>query len=213
MNSVRQLEIQNQHAIHCCRNYFPNITELIINYRSNGENQRLYPTSFNSIIPLHQLTKFILRSYSDDFSTIVKLLQYTPNISTLEIDDVSFGSSDLVSIEKSEIFQLVSQTNNIRNMIIHRNQILNIKKFLVNLCPRLYQLSFTYDLDSQLFLQFLSSNDNERLNYLYLLSMTCVPNYEQMRKLKKFIDSKKIFNQYSIQVQYNIFNMNMHLWW
>ncbi len=66
MNSVHQIEIRNE------------------------QSKNLLSISLSNIIPLNQLTKFVLHFYYDDFSEIIKLIQCISNIHTFEIGCASF---------------------------------------------------------------------------------------------------------------------------
>jgi hypothetical protein len=56
INSVHHLEIHDEQAIINCVKYFPNTTELTISYDVVNKHENGLSNSFNSIIPLKQLT-------------------------------------------------------------------------------------------------------------------------------------------------------------
>jgi hypothetical protein len=79
MNSVHQIEIQDEEAITDCQKYFPHVTEVSIFFDTPGRNKHHRLIHLGNIIPLKQLTKFTLRSYQNDFSKIIDLFQCISN--------------------------------------------------------------------------------------------------------------------------------------
>ncbi|CAF0843357.1 unnamed protein product [Rotaria sordida] len=212
MNFVQQIEIRNEKAMINCQNYFPNVTGLIILFNFGEQSKNLLSNSLNNIIPLNQLTKFILRSYHNDFYKIIELLQCMPNIHTFEIGHTSLKDSNLVSIQQSHTFRLVSQTNKIQNMIIECQCTLKEIQFLINLCPQLQQLTIDKsDKDFESFLRCLLSNINEKLNYLFLLCIASI-NQKETNILETLIKSEKLLHPHSPQIKYHSFNRKTYLW-
>ncbi len=213
MNSVHQIELRSEQAITDCQKYFPNVTEVSILFDTPGQNKHHRLIHLGNIIPLNQLTKFILCSYQNDFCKIIDLFQYMPNIHTFKIENLLLQDSDLVSIQQSNTFRLVSQTNKIQNMIIQYQSELKEMKFLFNLCPRLQQLTISKSgkmLES--FFQNLLSNVNEKLNHLFLLCITSI-NRKETQILETLIRSERLLSQYSLQIKYESFDHNTYLWW
>lgn len=209
-NSVRQLTILHAEEIIRCKNYFPNVRELIIFDRFPWQSQNLRSDSLNSVIPIGQLTKLVLHSYPDNLFWIIKLLKHTRNLHTLEIDSVSYGTTSLILLRESQAFREASRTNHIRNLIIRPCYIDHIE-FLIDLCPRLHQVSLSFG-NSQKLLRILFFNGNHRLNDLYLLQITHVFE-ERMKDLKTFIMQQRRLDQYSLETQYDQLNRYMYLWW
>ena len=97
----------------------------------------------------------------------------------------------------SDTFQLISQTNNIRNMIIKYDFTLQEINLLIILCPRLQQFSIKKSNNSfQTFLQLLLSNIHEKLKDLFLLCITHVSSKET-ENFKTFINSENLLYGYS----------------
>ena len=119
INAVQSVKIQQQEEdIIYCKYDFSNTTELPILYYLEKNNEDFLLTSFNNIIPLKQLTKLVIEIYADTFIDIIELLLLSPNIHIFQVGRVSFNYSDLITIENSEIFELLSKRNNIKQMII-----------------------------------------------------------------------------------------------
>ena len=76
--------------------------------------------------------KLVIENYSNSFIEIIELLLLLPNIHIFQINLVSLEYSDLISIENSETYQLLSKRNNIKHVIIMLNCTLKITKFFIN---------------------------------------------------------------------------------
>jgi len=72
---------------------------------------------------------------------MLELLRFLSHIHTQVFYPKSFNNIDLISIQQNETFQIVSNTNNIRNVIIKEYCTFEQLKLFVYLCPRLQQLS------------------------------------------------------------------------
>ncbi|CAF4970092.1 unnamed protein product [Rotaria sp. Silwood1] len=207
MNFVHQVEIRTEKVMINLQKYFPNVTELIIVFSSTEQSKNLLSNNLNNILPVNQLTKFVLRSYYDDFYKIIKLLQCIPNLHIFEIRcSTSFQDSNLISIQQSDAFRLISQTNKIQHMIIGYQCTLNEIKFLVNLCPQLQQFTIDKsDKNLESFLRCLLSNINERLNHLFLLCIASI-NQKETKILETLIKSEKLLNPCSLEIKYDSFD-------
>jgi hypothetical protein len=113
MSSVHHVDIQNENAVLRCRHDFPNAMKLTIGCNSNDEYNNSVLTKLKDIISLTQITKLDLHLPYNSFSTIIELLHNVPKLHTFEIHCFPYSITDLVSIENSEIFRLLSSSNNI----------------------------------------------------------------------------------------------------
>ncbi len=212
IDSVVHVRIQNEEAISSCKAYFPNATGLTILRGFVDQIEYPFSTNLNRIIPLKQLTKLKVADIYDSFSEIIELLYYTPNIHTLKIILVACCKTDLILLQQSETFQLVSKTNNIKKLTIVSNNILKVIKFLVTLCPQLQHLTINTCEDGlKPVLQFLLSKDNNNTRYLRSLRIERISENE-METLKTFLESEILINICFIKVNENIRN-TMYLWW
>ncbi|CAF3834939.1 unnamed protein product [Rotaria sp. Silwood1] len=214
INPVQFIKIQEQEEIINCRYYFPNAIELTLSYSYEKKNQNILLTSFNNIIPLKQLTKLVIHICPDRFVEIIELLLLSPNIHTFEIHCVSLKYSDLISIENSETFQLLSKTNNIKEIIIMLDCTLEITKFFVNLCLRLQYLTMKISNNNnlQLVLSFLFSKNNYITHNLFLLCIKSMSNTE-FDILENFIVLQELFDVYLTKTKVNRYYNDVYLWW
>ncbi|CAF1127888.1 unnamed protein product [Rotaria sordida] len=213
INPVQFVKIQEQEEIINCRYYFPNAIELTLSYFYEKKNQNFHLTSFNNIIPLKQLTKLVIHICPDRFVEIIELLLLSPNIHTFEIHCESLKYFDLILIENSETFQLLSKTNNIKEIIIMLDCTLEITKFFVNLCLRLQYLTMKISNDNlQLVLSFLFSKSNYITHNLFLLCIKYMSNTE-FDILENFIVLQESFDVYLTRTKVNPYNNDVYLWW
>ncbi|CAF1375082.1 unnamed protein product [Rotaria sp. Silwood1] len=213
INSVQFVKIEEYEDIINCKYDFPNATELTILYCYEKQNQNFLLTSFNNIIPLKQLTKLVIDSYSNSFIEIIELLLLSPNIHIFQIDLVSLEYSDLISIENSETYQLLSKTNNIIQMIIMLDCTLEIIKFFINLFPRLQYFTMRISNDNiKPVLSLLFSKDNYNTQNLFSLCIKHMSD-EEFDILKNFIGLEKLFDVYLTRVKRDMYDDKVYLWW
>ncbi|CAF4205155.1 unnamed protein product [Rotaria sordida] len=156
-----------------CKTYFPNAIKLTLRYNSSNESEYSLPTILNHILPLKQLTQLPINSPNIHFEVVIELLHFLPNLHTLMFNLESFNNIDLVLIQQNETFQIVSNTNTIRNMIIKSNCTFQQLKLLINICPQIQQLSMCiHKIFLEVALLFLLSNDNEYTHELHSLCIT-----------------------------------------
>lgn len=150
MNSVQHLEIQKKLETTNFMKYFPNVTQLTICCNFTLDDNYFNIIYLKDLIPLNQLTKLTIEYYHSSFTKILQLISYTHNLHTLIMNSVSFEKLNLSLFEHHEIYQLVSQTNNIKQIHITWPSTLEEIKHLVQLFPRLQYLTiheYTDDLN------------------------------------------------------------------
>ena len=162
---------------------------------------------------MKQLTKLFINSYSHSFIEIIELLLLSPNIHIFQIHLVSLENSDLISIENSETYQLLSKTNNIKQMIIMLDCTLEITKFFINLFPRLQYFTMQISNDNiKPVLSLLFSKDNYNTQNLFSLCIQHMSD-EKFDMLKNFIGLEKLFDVYLTRVKRDIYDDKVYLWW
>jgi len=162
---------------------------------------------------LKQLTKLVINSYSNSFIEIIELLLLSPNIHIFQIHLVSLQNSDLISIENSETYQLLSKTNNIKQMIIMLDCTLEITKFFIYLFPRLQYFTMRISNDNiKPVLSLLFSKDNYNTQNLFSLCIKYMSD-EEFDILKNFIGLEKLFDVYLTRVKRDIYDDKVYLWW
>ncbi len=157
---------------------------------------------------MKKLTELIIDESDFTFYMIIDLLTFMPNIHTLTINSILIQKDDLLLIEKSENFQMVSKTNNIRNVTIQKEPIFDELKLLLNLCPQLQHLTMRYETGVVPLLRVLLSNNHPHLCSLSVKDSLLVAT----ETLKDLIDSKKLLNEYSLKVM-NDHYADIDIWW
>ncbi|CAF2912106.1 unnamed protein product [Rotaria sp. Silwood2] len=129
---------------------------------------------------------------------MIKLLCFTPNMYTIKFRRIAIQLAEYESIEQSESFRLVSDTNNIKNMTLERRCTLRQIQLLIALCPRLE--SFTTEMNRKEFLsiiRFLLSENNANTRHLYF-SYVLNASEISLRELQRFIKLEGLFDDYKI---------------
>jgi hypothetical protein len=165
IDSVKSVNISDK-MILPCSNYFPNAMELeISSYNSQ------YPKwdKLNHVVPLQQLTRMIFRNYDHNLKSITGLLNLTPNVHTLIIRaPLELRTREkYVVFEEDETFQLVSNANYIKFLVISTYLTLEEIKLFTDLCPRVEHLSICIRQNFlRRVLQYLLSKDNTKTRHL-----------------------------------------------
>ena len=203
------MDIESQQSIINCKNYFPNVTTLTFNEQFSITRSTI-TINLNHIIPLKQLTKLILVCHHFSFKKMIDLLYFTPYLHTLIFESMPFYKDDYISIEKSDIFQLVSNTNNIKNVIFKDRCTLEKLRLLVTLCPRIQHLSISIRMTtSPLIIRFLLDKTNQNTRHLYSLCFSRVYNNKWLEKLDILLKYEILLDDYLLK----FVNSKLYLWW
>ena len=125
---------------------------------------------------------------------MLKLLYSTQNLHTLKGRFLHFNDMECEVNQQNESFRLVSNTNMIKNVTIHEMCTLEKAKLLVNLCPRLEQLSIGIDRKNfQSVIRILLSKNNNNAHHLFFLCLGMVPKL-CIRQLKRLIKLEKLLD-------------------
>jgi hypothetical protein len=147
-------------------NYFPNATELTFEDGFSTTRDSI-ETNLNRIIPLKQLTKLVIECHHFSFIKMIDLLSFTPNMHTLIFTSMLFDTNDYMSIEQSETFRFVSNTNMISDVTFEERCTLEKLRLLVTLCPRLQHLTIQTCLKNlKPMIRFLLERTNQNTNSL-----------------------------------------------
>jgi hypothetical protein len=189
--------------------YFPNVIQLKLS-SVNLRQDALFVT-LSHILPLQQLTGLLIDDPNFDFEKIVELLRCLPNLYTLILQRISSDGKDIVLIQQSEVYQLISNKNSIKSLIINFKCGFEETKLLVNLCSQLQRL--TIDISSnniESTLRFLLSKGNNTCH----LSSLCLKNVSEneIKTLKTLIESERLLDNYLVKVIETI-PTEVYLWW
>ncbi|CAF4272212.1 unnamed protein product, partial [Adineta steineri] len=166
--------------------------------------------SLQHILPLQQLTTLLINDPKCNLEKVIELLRYLPKLSSLTIQHILIHENDIVCIQQSEVYQLISTRNNIKNLIINAKCGFEEIKLFVNLCPQLQRLminTFTNCTESILRFLLLKNNTGH-------LSSLCLKNVseDEIENLNAFIVSGKLVDNYSWKIVNVVLN-DMYLWW
>jgi hypothetical protein len=187
---------------------FPNATQLTLSENFDVPRDSI-ATNLNRIISLGQITELTLDCHRFHFEQIIKLLYFTPNIRTLKLDSILLYGTDSGSIEHSDIFKIVSNTNIVANLTIDKESTLEKIQLLVALFPRLEYLTINlYKEDLESIARFLLSKFNDNTRHL---STLCVSKQRSilMERLRNLLESEDLLDDYTIK----LINRKLYLWW
>lgn len=191
-----------------CSHYFRNATKLTLS-DSFRESRLWLGVILKRIIPLKQLTTLVIDYDNFCFEQFIRLLGSTPNIHTLKFNCQSITQTDSTSIQQSEMFRLVSNTNTITNVTIEERYSSENIKLLVALCPRMQHL--TIDINAQYLessVQFILSKNKINIQQLCLL---CMKNTAKSMagRLKTLIESEELIDNYLVK----LIGSELYFWW
>jgi hypothetical protein len=195
INSIEHLHISSLKAMKNCENPFSNVTNLTFDHNFDTPYCS-FTTDLSRIIPLVQIKTLVIQCCSIWFTRILEILRLTPHLHTLKYPSMSISDADCISIQQTENFQFISNTNNIKSLSINGQCSLENIKCLVTLCPKMETMKVAMDRKKmQLCLQFLLQKNKCEI---FSLCISGVPKL-CMKEVKKIIKSEKFLNNYLIQ--------------
>jgi hypothetical protein len=198
-NSVQYLHIKSEKSMMNCTHYFPNAAELTL---KDGFSTTRSSLAFilNRIIPLNQLTKLVIECHHFSFKKLIELLRFTPHLHTLIFKSMPFYKNDYMSIEESETFRVVSNTNMITEVTFTDQCTLEKLQLLLTLCPRVQHLTINTlvrNLDS--ITRFLLNKTNPKTHRLCLLCFSRATS-NWLEKLDALIKSETLIDDYTLKL-------------
>jgi len=189
-------------------NYFPNITKLTFSDHFDTICDSI-GSKLTHIVPVKQINELVIDYSHFSFMQIVQLLSFMENIHTLKLVSMSFNEIDSASIQQNQIFQLVSMTNTVTNMIMEGECSLEGMNLLITLCPRLKHLTMNGFLTTLIpitrLLMSKNNNNTRHLSSLCVLKM----NYALEQTFKIVIELDNLLDYCSIK----FVNHKLYLWW
>jgi len=205
---IHHICIHNTNMIKKSIDHFPNATKLTFCETFEVPRNSIV-FDFKCFLLLKQLTKLIIECHRFSFEQLIELLQFKPNVHTLEFDSIVLYRTDSLSIQQNELSQLVSKTNTITKVTISKEITLEKIQLLTTIFPRIEYLTINlYKQDLQSIARFLLSKSNKNTRYL---SSLCISkqHHDLMTILKNLIKSKKLLHDYTLKV----INRKLYLWW
>jgi hypothetical protein len=207
-NSFKNVHICSRKATNNCLNYFPNATELTIDYYFKISDD-LISRILNRIVPLKQLTKLIIKCYDFTFEQIVSLLRFTPNLHTLKLGLLSMHKTNLKLMKQNENFQYVSNRNKIKNLEMRTSCTLEQIPLIVTLFPKLEYLKTGMNRkEIGEITRYLLSKNNIETRHLYFL---CISEIAKicLKELNMLIKTENLLDVYFIK----FVNRDLYIWW
>ena len=206
--SVQQIGIPNEESITRCVYSFPNVTELRFEYRFTTSRTSLV-SLLDRILPLKQLTKLVLKCTHFHFKKIIDLLDRAPRVNTLEFQSMPWFRDKYLSIEQTEKFRRISETNIITYITYDGDCTLDKLKLLVALCPRVQNLSIYLDQNTDAsIIRFLLDRSNPNTSHLCLLYIRRHAMF-WYEKLDHLLKSEQLLDDYTLKLA----DSELYLWW
>ncbi|CAF3699464.1 unnamed protein product [Rotaria sp. Silwood1] len=167
--------------------------------------------TLNRSVCLTQIKKLIIDKSHLYCDQIIEILNLVSNCNTLILHTILFDKRDSMSLKQNENSQLISNTNNMKNITIKHKCSLRKVKLLINLCSQLEHLTMEISYQSLIstvrFLLRKKKNINtiRPLFSLYFLKIGIIGT----EQLKTLIESEKLLDDYKIKRIHD----NCYLWW
>ncbi|CAF1341864.1 unnamed protein product [Rotaria sordida] len=206
--TVKHVLIDSKRVTNNQGNYFPNTTQLTIT--NNFETlDDLFPIILNRIIPVKNLTKIVIESFSFPLEQIINLIRFTPNLHTLKFYLIFLKKIKTNIIEQSQIFQYISKTNKIKYLDLHDDCSLERIQLIMKLFPKLESMKIGMKKkETNEIARFILSNNNIQTGPLTFLCMSQVPR-RCLKEINILIKSENLVNDYCIKY----FDRDLYLWW
>jgi len=143
------------------------------------------------------------------FKEIIDLLDCAPQVCTLGFRSMPWLRENYLSIEPSEKFRRVSETNMVTHIIYRGESTLDKVKLLVALCPRIRHLSiYLEQTREESVVRLLLDRTNP--NTCNLCSL-CIRQFATfwLDKLNHLRESKSLLNDYTLK----LIDSKLYLWW
>ena len=207
-NSVQQIDIQSQKSIIACAYSFPKANKLCFTYGFSSTCTSL-ASLLNRIVPLAHLTKLVFHCKRLCFKKIIDLLDCTPHVQTLVFRSMPWFRRSYLSIEQSEKFRRIAETNVITHITYSDECGMDEVKLLVSLCSRVQHLSVRLDRRSgESIIRFLISRTNPNTSHLCALCIRISGKF-WYKRLDHLLESERLLDDYTLRM----IDSELYLWW
>ncbi|CAF1248491.1 unnamed protein product [Adineta steineri] len=208
-NSIKHIIINSTAALPNCSKYFPKITELTLHDKAIIQRKPYLMDDLRRILPLVQLTKLTMNNIFYELDIFINILQLTPNLHTVTWISIKNTPKDLLSLQESKAYQLVSKQNQVKTIIIQGDYTKKMMEELIYLCPRVQYISLgPSDRSLDATVHYLLSKINDATLHLFLLRIRgASPHWIKCWKDK--IESHEVLYDYSTKV----IGSSFYLWW
>lgn len=208
MDSVQHLHIHTRNAIEQFMGTFPNTTELTISKNFTISHDSI-ATDLDRIISLKHLTKLTFDCLRLSLEHLLELLSLMPYLTILKLDAILLHRSNPITIQQSDIFQLVSSNNIVSNLTIEQEITLEKTQLVTAIFPRLESL--TINLYRQHLEPITRSLLTKPNNNTRCLSTLCITKHRRVIFLnfQRLLQTENLLTDYSLK----FINQKTYLWW
>jgi hypothetical protein len=174
-----------------------------------------YPVTYNNvsvvdmigpIVAIIQIRCLNIKDQCISMNDLINLIKYLPMLDSLVVSSLSMRERRYLSVDEKRNLRLISNTNKISKVKLHRMNNLAQGKFLLDLCPSMkyFEIDCTNGVGPKRFVRFIlmrKIKDNPYLSSLCLEISS--KNKNMVKNLKKMIDIKQLCQNYTIKQKDN----------
>ncbi|CAF3845704.1 unnamed protein product, partial [Rotaria sp. Silwood1] len=207
LNSVKHVYICSTKTNKNPANYFPNATELTIKHCLEKRDGLLVQT-LNSIVPVRQLTKLIIKHVHIKFDQFLDVLYLTPHLHTFKSDFLSLDNIDPSAIRETDTFLHVLHTNRIKTFELRHECTLEDIQLIVDLFHQLNYLNIGMkSKEIEPIVEHVLLNRSSKTHYLFFLCVFDI-SVMHLKRLTVILEERNLLNDYLIK----FVNRDMYLW-
>ncbi|UJR18856.1 hypothetical protein I4U23_021984 [Adineta vaga] len=207
--SIDHIQIGNQKVIDKCLYHFPRVKKVTFKKDFIIVSSESLLINLSSILSMEQLKTLIIKCNHFPFIYLMKFLSFAFNIQTLIFQTMPLYRDNKTTLENTELFQLVSRTNSVRNLSCRNKCGIDRVELLVMLFPRLQSLEMYLEKtkDMNLILPFLFNDNNQNTQQMILLKFLNGNNHS-LRYFQHLINSGMI----SCKWKQIFINQQFYIW-
>jgi len=167
--------------------------------------------NLNDIIPLTQITEFVVEYGYIFLKKFLTLLQSMPNINSLTIPQTAIIQTHDLSENEIELVRILSKKNHIKKVTIsNRECTLKQLRFLFDLCPQIeyFKVNLTENHEDLMMKFFISKMKENNYRFCLLCLAHWDTNNNVIKRIHSIIDGEHLLDNYSLE----LFKGNVYLW-
>jgi hypothetical protein len=130
-----------------CNIYFPNAFQLKIKHQIQKFDYPLI-SILNGVIPMHCLTKLIIKNCELDYDQFINILNVTTRLNTFGCDYLCFDDVDSYEQKKNPMCVCVLEKNKIKTFYLYQYSTLETVNMMTYLLPQIEHLKIRMNIRS-----------------------------------------------------------------
>ncbi|CAF1186455.1 unnamed protein product [Rotaria sp. Silwood1] len=218
--SIMEIEIHNKHTKYVIRPYrklwyeytpsyiINSSVQLILRNVHSDEYVPLLKSYIDHILTVGQICHLEISEIS--INTFIQIINLLPKLDSLKISSVSLKQSKFLSINETELINLISNKNQITKVNLEKISNIDEVCFLLELCPRMTYLKvdFINNINMKLFVRIILLKIKTKCNYQLRSLCFCIQaaDDQMIKTLQTMISFEKLLLDYTIKrIQNNIY--------